>query len=278
MRRVKMTRKFWWLTGIFAGITFVCFLIISIVVFTNGLAPLGVDTAIANWAYSARGEKGGVTYWFFRVVTELGYTYFIVALVVLMFVLWRARLKAWFFGGTILATWILQKIVKAIIMRPRPDETMWWMSEGSSSFPSGHSMMVAVVFVLLAYFVITSPAVKTWIKCTVSAFSSFAILIVPISRIILGVHYFSDVLGGLMLGTFMAIIGIMVYKVVEKYMSSHSKRTAKINQNVENIMNTQDNNKQELKFLQPTTSEINSEVTMDIAKDKKDKSYDNENK
>lgn len=208
-----MTKRFWWIAGISGGACLLTFCIISIVLACAGMVPLGVDSAIANWAYGVRGDFGGATYWFFRVVTELGYTYVIAALVILMFILWRAKPKAWFFGGTILVAWAMQKLLKVIFMRPRPDEAMWWMAESSTSFPSGHSMMAACVFILLAYFIFTSPEVKNWLKYTVLGISTFAIIIVPISRIILGVHYFTDVLGGVFVGAFFAIVGIIVYHI-----------------------------------------------------------------
>ncbi len=220
-----MTKKFAITSGIIAGALLAVFITVSLVLCVNGMAPLGIDTAVANWVYSVRGEEGGATFWFFRIVTELGYTYFIVALVVLMFIIWKAKLKAWFFGGTILVSWGVQKILKLIFARPRPDEAMWWMSESSTSFPSGHSMMVATVFVLLVYFILTSPTAKLWLKYLITILSSIAVILVPISRIILGVHYFTDVLAGLFIGAFMALIGIVAYHITQDLLEKKKSKS-----------------------------------------------------
>ncbi len=195
------------------GASFIGFAIILILVVANGLAPLSVDSTLANWAYSVRGEKGNGVYWFFRIITEFGYTYFIIAIILIMGLVWKFRSKLWFFAGTILSSWVLQKIIKFIINRPRPDEALWWMSESSSSFPSGHSICVACVFILLCYFVCSSPQVKVWVKYVVCSISAVMIFLVPLSRIILGVHYFTDVLSGTLFGTFIATVGILLYNI-----------------------------------------------------------------
>ena len=208
-----MSKKSWVSLFVAMGVSFVAFLVITICIVANGLAPFGIDTAFAEWAYSVRGEKGNDVYWFFRIITEFGYTYFIIAIILIMGLVWHFKSKLWFFAGTILSSWILQKIIKFIISRPRPDSTLWWMNEGSSSFPSGHSICVACVFILLCYFVCSSPQVKVWVKYVVCSISAVMIFLVPLSRIILGVHYFTDVLGGLFFGTFVATIGILLYNI-----------------------------------------------------------------
>lgn len=195
------------------GVPLLSFLIITIVLAVNHFNALGVDTAVTEWAYSVRGEKGGATYWFFRIVTEFGYTYFVIFIILLMGIIWKFRSKTWFFAGTVLISWLLQKLVKAIIMRPRPDSALWWMTETSSSFPSGHSITVACVFILLCYFIFTSPQVKTWVKYLIGGLSICAIILVPLSRIILGMHYFTDVIGGLCFGALIAFLGILAHQI-----------------------------------------------------------------
>ncbi len=204
------------------GALLICFLTITIVLSVNNFAALPIDSAIARWAYDVRGSAGGATYWFFRIITEFGYTYFAIAIVVIMGIIWRFRSKTWFFGGTILISWILQNIIKLIIMRPRPDENMWWMIESSSSFPSGHSITVACIFVLLAYFVLISPKLKPWFKYTLCSIFGCIVILVGISRIILGVHYFTDVLAGIFFGSLIAVLGLLLYNV---YLDRINKKT-----------------------------------------------------
>lgn len=239
-----MNKKFWISVSVSGGILFAGFLTILIVLACNEFAPLGIDTAIANWAYEIRGEKGGATYWFFRIITEFGYLYFTILIIILMGIIWKFRSKTWFFAGTILVSWLLQKLVKALVMRPRPDEALWWMTESSSSFPSGHSITVACIFVLLAYFVITSPTVKSWVKWLIASLSTIAIILVPLSRIIMGVHYFTDVLAGLFFGAFIAVLGIIAYNLFKYF----------INKKQNKIAENSSKNQQKMNFIPPKSN------------------------
>ena len=208
-----MSKKFLLATLIPLGILLIAFIIIVSVLANANFSALPIDNIIAQWAYDIRGSKDSFMFWFNRIITELGYTYFVISIISLMGIIWKFKSKTWFFGITILMSWIFQKIIKAIINRPRPDDTMWWMTESSSSFPSGHSITVACVFILLIYFVLTSETVKLWIKYLISALSILAIFFVGFSRIILGVHYFTDVIGGLIFGAIFALLGIIAYNI-----------------------------------------------------------------
>lgn len=229
------------------SVLFVAFLGVLLVVVLNDLNPLTIDQTFLNWAISIRGEKGDATYWFFRIITEFGYTYFVIFIILLMGILWKFKPKTWFFCGTILASWLLQKLVKFIIGRPRPDSSFWWMMESSSSFPSGHAITVACVFVLLCWFVCTSTNVKKWAKWLVCSIAAALMILVPLSRIILSVHYFSDVIAGLLFGSFVAVFGILFYNIFldcqnKKQANADLKSEVK-NQHMENI-----NNKQNIEF------------------------------
>ena len=208
-----MSKKFLLATLIPLGILLIAFITIVSVLANANFSALPIDNIIAQWAYDIRGSKDSFMFWFNRIITELGYTYFVIFIILLMGIIWKFKSKTWFFGITILMSWIFQKIIKAIINRPRPDDTMWWMTESSSSFPSGHSITVACVFILLIYFVLTSETVKLWIKYLISALSILAIFFVGFSRIILGVHYFTDVIGGLIFGAIFALLGIIAYNI-----------------------------------------------------------------
>lgn len=223
-----MSKKFLITTISIASVLLLCFLGLAVAVVLNEKMPFSVDTNIANWAYSIRGEKGGFTYWFFRIITELGYTYFVVALLLVVGIITKFKPKVWFMAIPVAVAWLLHKIIKAIILRPRPDSDLWWAVETSTSFPSGHSNTVACLFVLIIYFVITSPTIKLWAKYLISSLSVFAILLVPLSRIILGVHFFTDVIAGLILGSLCAVLGIIAYNI---FVNLSAKKKQNTNEN-----------------------------------------------
>lgn len=94
---------------------------------------------------------------------------------------------------------ILNNVLKLIIHRPRPTETMLLTYESSYSFPSGHSMMSMIFYGLIIYYVIKFIN-KRLLRNSLVALLSLIIFSVGLSRIYLGVHYATDVIAGFIIG------------------------------------------------------------------------------
>lgn len=106
---------------------------------------------------------------------------------------------------------ILNRIIKAIIARPRP-EILRLVQEDGYSFPSGHSMVSMGFYGFLIYLIFKNIQNKK-LKYPLIIFLSILILLIGISRIYLGVHYFTDVLGGFIIAIIYLIFFIkFVYK------------------------------------------------------------------
>lgn len=89
---------------------------------------------------------------------------------------------------------ILNLLIKGIVQRPRP-EGISLVTEHGFSFPSGHSMAAMAFFGLLVWLIWHYEKDKLMrIACCVAL--SVVIVMVGVSRIYLGVHYASDVIGG----------------------------------------------------------------------------------
>lgn len=106
------------------------------------------------------------------------------------------------FGGLILF------IIKYTVQRVRPLPEVF----SGYSFPSGHSTII-VVFFLSLLFIINK-------KEILSMLATFAIIAVPISRVVLGAHFLSDVVAGLLLGSivvdFMKVYYKKIYNIIRR--------------------------------------------------------------
>ena len=89
---------------------------------------------------------------------------------------------------------LINQALKFIIQRPRPDGFRL-ASVSGFSFPSGHSMVAMAFFGLLAWFVWKYEKDHRQRTLLLAAFG-VVIVMVGVSRIYLGVHYASDVIGG----------------------------------------------------------------------------------
>ena len=107
-------------------------------------------------------------------------------------------------AGLVLMTWLISPIhsvVKLIVNRPRPtpDLVRVFQDEPGNSFPSGHAFFAIVFWGFLAYLALTRLRSR---NLRVLAFSGSVvmILLIGVSRVYLGAHWPSDVLGGYILG------------------------------------------------------------------------------
>lgn len=106
---------------------------------------------------------------------------------------------------------IINIILKNIFARERPN-ILQLVNETSYSFPSGHSMVNATIYTMLAILAIKYIKDKRK-KCIAVAFCVLIPVLIGFTRIYLGVHYFTDVLGGLLLGF---VVSVIVYTILKK--------------------------------------------------------------
>lgn len=107
-------------------------------------------------------------------------------------------------------SFILNRILKLIIARPRPPR-LRLVIENGYSFPSGHSMVSFAFYGFLIYLINKNLKNKK-IKYPLIILLSLLILLIGISRIYLGVHYVTDVLGGYIIGLIYLIVFIKILK------------------------------------------------------------------
>jgi undecaprenyl-diphosphatase len=136
-----------------------------------------------------------------RVVTFFGGAGWLFPLIAVAAAFFWIRGRAWvslYLVVTNLGGAAVDNIVKALVARPRPDLVHPLAHARGMSFPSGHAMAAAIAYgsLLVAVWPLVS---RGWRVVLVIAYS-IVVALIATSRLTLGVHFLSDVLGGVVLG------------------------------------------------------------------------------
>jgi len=152
---------------------------------------------------------------FMIALSFLGSGYFLtgLALVALaLFLIWKKPLRyVWLIAINLLLSSLVNEGLKNVFQKPRPNLNQLVAVTGYS-FPSGHAMVSTAFYGLLIFLCIT--LMKHRAKYFFSGFLGLLILAIGLSRVYLGVHYLSDVLGGFAVGTAWVVLMITVYSCI----------------------------------------------------------------
>jgi undecaprenyl-diphosphatase len=113
-------------------------------------------------------------------------------------------------GGAMLNAWL-----KGLLGRPRPavvPHLTWVLSE---SFPSGHAMLSAIVYLTLGA-LLAQLTERRRLKAYLLGAALLLTLLIGVTRVYLGVHYPTDVLGGWMAGLAWALLTALVVRVARR--------------------------------------------------------------
>ena len=119
------------------------------------------------------------------------------------------RVTAILVAATVLTGTALNSTFKLIYGRLRPDPAFSDFAVSGLSFPSGHASMSAIVFLTLGVLIARSQT-RLAERAYVLTVSAMLTLLVGVSRIALGVHWTSDVLGGWVFGTAWAMAWLIL--------------------------------------------------------------------
>ena len=140
-----------------------------------------------------------------KFITNFGGAIFIIILTVVLFVLIKNKKIGISIISNLVIIIAINQILKRIVQRPRPTEYRI-IEETGYSFPSGHSMVSMAFYGYLIYLIYKYVKNK-YLKWISIILLSILICSIGISRIYLGVHYTSDVLGGF----FISISYLIIY-------------------------------------------------------------------
>jgi undecaprenyl-diphosphatase len=117
----------------------------------------------------------------------------------------RRRREALFLIVALGGSVALSDLVKAIVDRPRPPAWVRLIEVSGSAYPSGHAMDAMSAFAALSVVLVVRRSMTG--RVAVVGGAALAILVVGWSRLYLGEHWLTDVLGGYLLGaTWVALI------------------------------------------------------------------------
>ena len=188
--------------------TLICIILIAIILLIPSLFQFSWNDLLRNLFPNSE--------YFFRYITELGGT--LIYLAIFFIIFWGINKKI---AKYLLIVYITSNIVnfyaKAIIANERPPESNWILIGASHlSTPSGHAMSSTVVW---GY---TSMKFKNMIMWVMSI---ILIILIGLSRIYLGVHWFGDVLTGWLFGVAILLIIWILEEPIRNFISKYNIST-----------------------------------------------------
>ena len=132
----------------------------------------------------------------------------------LLLIFHQRRREALIFAATVIAAQASSQVLKAFYERERPALVTHDSYVYSHSFPSGHSAMAAAVFLILAT-VTASVEPRRRTKALIYGVAVSGVLAGGVSRVYLGVHWPTDVLGGWALGSGWALAAWLLLALTE---------------------------------------------------------------
>lgn len=156
---------------------------------------------------------------FIKLTTNLGSALVLIFITSLILAIPKKKIYGTLVSINLGLIFILNLLLKILFARPRP-LNINLINEIGYSFPSAHAMVSTAFYGFIIYLIWKTKLKKNQ-KWLYSTLLSSVILLVSLSRIYLGVHYVSDVLGGMLFSMFyLVVFTSIVSKILTKKRSS----------------------------------------------------------
>ncbi|SDM37188.1 undecaprenyl-diphosphatase [Streptomyces sp. cf386] len=197
-----------------AGALAVCSVLLLALVAVRWYPLMTLDGDIAETTHRWAVDEKGVTH-AFRILTDWvwdPWTMRILTAAVAIWLVWRraARWTAVWLVATCALTAAVQQSLKALLDRPRPVWPDPVDSAHYAAFPSGHAMTATVVCGLLLWLLHRYGPERTLWRTAV-ALAALSVAGVGLTRVWLGVHWATDVVGGWLLGALVVVVAVRVH-------------------------------------------------------------------
>ncbi|HEX7977707.1 MAG TPA: phosphatase PAP2 family protein [Gemmatimonadaceae bacterium] len=172
------------------------------------------DIRLNRWAYEHATAAG---LQFFHYVTLVGSPgVWVISLLFALWLLWRGeRFLFWAWIASNAGGGLIQLMLKTTIRRDRPQYAAAYLHGQSYSFPSGHTMSATILWSLMVVCAGLSLGWHGRRRLRLYVVSTTIIFLIGFSRLYLGVHYPSDVLGGLIIGTAWVVLCTTAIRIVD---------------------------------------------------------------
>ena len=194
---------------IFLTITIVLFILLSILVVTGKTAS--IDSLTHLYILNIRTS---ILTSILSTITNLAGASFLLALACILFIVLKNKKISLYILINLTSAFIINETVKSIFVRSRPIGINL-IEETGFSFPSGHSMVSLSFYGFIAYLLYKN-AKNKYVKTIIIISLALLVLLIGFSRIYLGVHYLSDVIGGFLLALIYLTIYIRIIKIEKK--------------------------------------------------------------
>lgn len=177
-----------YLKWIICFISLIIFIFLGILVLTKN--DIYLDSVIYN--FISKYISNDLTF-IVKNLTHLASVFMVILITLLVFVFNKNKKYGLFLTLDLILITLFQYILKFTFLRVRPSDINL-IEESGYSFPSGHSLTAMAFYGFIIYLVQTSKLSKRS-KIVYTTLFSIVILVVGLSRVYLGVHFFTDVLG-----------------------------------------------------------------------------------
>ena len=144
---------------------------------------------------------------------------------VVFLVLVRRRAEGAWLAASIVGASLLNFLFKLSLNRPRPDLVPHLVQVTNASFPSGHAMISAAIYLTIAIMLAEAQTSRV-VRLYLMGVAGITVLLIGCSRVYLGVHWPSDVLAGWCFGSVWALLAFAVNRSIRRRAAGRKVFTA----------------------------------------------------
>lgn len=197
-------------TIILLSITSLLFILLSYFVLNNQTSY--IDSLVHSYILNIRNHNLTII---LKTITNLGGANFLIVLSVILLIIIKKKKIPLYISINLICAFLTNEIAKNIFTRSRPIGINL-IDETGLSYPSGHSMVSLSYYGFIAYLLYKNSKNKIT-KSIIVTTLFLTIILIGFSRIYLGVHYLSDIIGGFLLSIIYLTIYIKSIKLEKKW-------------------------------------------------------------